>query len=109
MSRNITDIDDKINARAAERAATLRKNVPILDVLAEITEETYGVYRQDVMALGCLEPTLMPRATKFVVQMIRVIRDLIAAGNAYEAEGHVLFDVSPSPTTASSRAARWTT
>jgi len=52
--RNITDIDDKINARAAERAKTDKRNVPILDVLREITEATYGVYRADVVALGCL-------------------------------------------------------
>src|SRR5664279_529699 len=46
--RNITDIDDKINTRAAERAATDARNVPILDVLREITEVTYGVYQEDV-------------------------------------------------------------
>jgi cysteinyl-tRNA synthetase len=91
--RNITDIDDKINARAAERAAKDNRNVPILDVLREITEETYGVYKKDVVALGCLEPTYMPRATEHVVQMIAMIENLIVAGYAYAAEGHVLFRV----------------
>ena len=76
--RNITDIDDKINARAAERARG--RNVPILDVLREITEATYGVYREDVIALGCLEPTSMPRATENVPAMIAMTRTLIDAG-----------------------------
>src|SRR5215475_10620984 len=62
--RNITDIDDKINARAAERAASDQRNVPILQVLREITEATYGVYKEDVAALGCLSPSVMPRATE---------------------------------------------
>src|ERR1700761_6650807 len=89
--RNITDIDDKINARAAERAAADKRNVPILQVLREITEATYGVYRDDVHALGCLPPTYMPRATEHVTQMIAMTQSLILAGYAYAAEGHVLF------------------
>ncbi len=91
--RNITDIDDKINARAAERAATDKRNVPILQVLREITEQTYAVYRDDVTALGCLPPTHMPRATEYVAPMIAMTQALIAAGFAYAAEGHVLFRV----------------
>ncbi len=90
-ARNITDIDDKINARAAERAKG--RNVPILDVLREITEATYGVYLNDVAALGNLPPTYMPRATEHVPQMIAMIQTLIDRGHAYPAEGHVLFDV----------------
>jgi cysteinyl-tRNA synthetase len=89
--RNITDIDDKINARAQERA--LGRNAPILDVLRELTEETYGIYREDVAALNCLEPTFMPRATENVPQMIAMTERLIAEGCAYAAEGHVLFRV----------------
>jgi cysteinyl-tRNA synthetase len=91
--RNITDIDDKINARAAERAATDARNIPILDVLREITEATYGVYKEDVRALGCLPPTHMPRATEYVAPMIAMTKALIAAGFAYAAQGHVLFRV----------------
>ncbi|MBS0470995.1 MAG: cysteine--tRNA ligase [Proteobacteria bacterium] len=91
--RNITDIDDKINARAAERAAKDGRNVPILQVLREITEATYGVYREDVTALNCLQPTYMPRATEHVTQMIAMTQNLIVAGYAYAAEGHVLFRV----------------
>jgi cysteinyl-tRNA synthetase len=91
--RNITDIDDKINARAAERAAADKRNLPILDVLREITDVTYGVYREDVVALNCLEPTYMPRATEHVAQMIAMTQRLIDAGYAYAAEGHVLFRV----------------
>jgi cysteinyl-tRNA synthetase len=93
--RNITDIDDKINARAKERLGG--RNIPILDVVRELTDETGRVYREDVAALGCLPPTHAPRATEFVPQMIAMIKTLIAAGHAYPAEGHVLFDVSSKP------------
>jgi cysteinyl-tRNA synthetase len=89
--RNITDIDDKINARALEKRGD--RNVPILDVVRELTEQTYGVYREDVTALGCLQPTTMPRATDYVPQMIAMTQALVDAGYAYPAEGHVLFDV----------------
>jgi cysteinyl-tRNA synthetase len=88
--RNITDIDDKINARALER----RGNRDILTALRELTEDTQSVYLQDVSALGNLPPTYTPRATEHVAQMITMIARLIAAGHAYVAEGHVLFDVS---------------
>jgi cysteinyl-tRNA synthetase len=93
--RNVTDIDDKINARAKERLAG--RNMPILDVVRELTDETGRVYREDVAALGCLPPTGAPRATEFVADMIAMIEKLIAAGHAYVAEGHVLFDVSSKP------------
>ncbi|MBV9540082.1 MAG: cysteine--tRNA ligase, partial [Alphaproteobacteria bacterium] len=83
----------KINARAAERAKADKRNVPILDVLRELTEGTYRVYRDDVSSLGCLEPTHMPRATEYVQQMIAMTQNLIVAGYAYAAEGHVLFRV----------------
>ena len=59
--RNITDIDDKINARALERAQG--RNMPILDVVREITEETGRIYNEDVAALGNLPPSVTPRAT----------------------------------------------
>jgi cysteinyl-tRNA synthetase len=91
--RNVTDVDDKINARAAERGVSIR----------DLTEETYRNFKVDVAALGCLEPTVEPRATEYVVQpaaridMIRMIERLIANGNAYVAEGHVLFAVSTMP------------
>ncbi|RTL89937.1 MAG: cysteine--tRNA ligase [Hyphomicrobiales bacterium] len=85
--RNITDVDDKINARAAERGITIR----------ELTEETNRVFQEDVRALGCLEPTEQPRATEHIPQMIAIIEKLIAAGHAYAADGHVLFDVPSMP------------
>ncbi len=91
--RNITDVDDKINARAAERGISIR----------ELTEETYRNFQEDVRALGCLPPTVEPRATEYVskpdapIDMIRMIERLIANGNAYAAEGHVLFSVSSMP------------
>jgi len=82
--RNITDVDDKINARAAERGISIR----------ELTEETARIYNEDVAALGNLLPTVAPRATDHIAQMIRIIEQLIVAGHAYAADGHVLFDVS---------------
>jgi cysteinyl-tRNA synthetase len=85
--RNITDVDDKINARAAERGISIR----------ELTEETNKVFQEDVKALGCLEPTMQPRATEHVAQMIAIIERLIASGHAYAADGHVLFDVPSMP------------
>jgi cysteinyl-tRNA synthetase len=96
--RNITDIDDKINARASEMRGT--RNVPVLDVMRELTEETTRVYFEDVAALGNLLPTHTPRATEFVHRsdttqdMIRLIEKLIASKHAYIADGHVLFDVT---------------
>jgi cysteinyl-tRNA synthetase len=85
--RNITDVDDKINARAAERGISIR----------ELTEDTARIYNEDVAALGCLPPTVSPRATEHIPQMITMIEQLIASGNAYAADGHVLFDVSSKP------------
>ncbi|WP_323782645.1 cysteine--tRNA ligase [Thalassovita sp.] len=81
--RNFTDVDDKINARAAESGRSI----------AEITAETTGWYLDDMAALGALEPTQMPRATAYIGAMIAMIEDLIAKGHAYAAEGHVLFSV----------------
>jgi cysteinyl-tRNA synthetase len=82
--RNITDIDDKINARAASEGVSIR----------ELTEKTAQQYHEDVAALGCLAPSHEPRATENIPAMIAMIGDLIAAGYAYAADGHVLFDVS---------------
>ena len=81
--RNFTDVDDKINARAAETGRPIR----------DITDETIGWYHADMDALGALRPTQEPRATEFIGAMVHMIEGLIASGHAYEAEGHVLFDV----------------
>ncbi len=81
--RNITDVDDKINARAVERGITIR----------ELTETTYANFREDVRALGCLPPTVEPRATEHIEEMKVLIERLVAGGHAYVAEGHVLFGV----------------
>ena len=88
--RNVTDIDDKIIARAKET----RGDRAILDAVRELTEETGRIYREDVSALGCLLPSHEPRATEYVPRMIAVIEKLIGTGHAYVADGHVLFDVS---------------
>ena len=82
--RNVTDVDDKINARAAERG------VPI----GQVTEETYRNFREDVAALGCLEPTVEPRATQHIGAMKDLIERLVKTGCAYVAEDHVLFHVA---------------
>jgi cysteinyl-tRNA synthetase len=82
--RNVTDVDDKINARAAE------ENIPI----RELTERTLDQFHKDISSLGVLAPTFEPRATETIPEMITIIERLIAAGCAYEAQDHVLFDVS---------------
>ncbi len=81
--RNITDVDDKINARAAERGISIRS----------LTEETARIFHEDVAALGCMKPDVEPRATEHIAEMITIIEKLIAADHAYAAEGHVLFSV----------------
>src|SRR5687767_10585935 len=82
--RNVTDVDDKINARAAE------ENVPI----RELTERTLNQFHDDTAVLGVLQPTFEPRATESIPEMIAIIEKLLARGCAYVAEGHVLFDVA---------------
>jgi cysteinyl-tRNA synthetase len=86
-ARNITDIDDKIIARAAE------DNVAI----DELTGRTARQFQEDVAALGCLPPTIEPRATRHVGDMIAMIGRLVERGCAYAAEGHVLFHVPAMP------------
>jgi len=81
--RNFTDVDDKINARAAASGRSI----------GEITEETIKWYHEDMEALGTLRPTKEPRATDWIGAMVEMIEGLIASGHAYAAEGHVLFRV----------------
>ncbi|MBP0481048.1 cysteine--tRNA ligase [Sagittula salina] len=81
--RNFTDVDDKINARAAESGRSI----------AEITAETTQWYLDDMGAVGVQEPDHMPRATGYIGEMIAMIEVLVGKGHAYEAEGHVLFAV----------------
>jgi cysteinyl-tRNA synthetase len=85
--RNITDVDDKINARAAEEGVSIR----------ELTERTAKQFHADIKALGVLPPTVEPRATDHIEEMKALIEALIANGNAYAAEGHVLFHVPSMP------------
>jgi len=87
--RNITDVDDKINARARDAYPDL----PLNEAIRKVTEATARQFHEDVAALGCLPPTVEPRATETIPEMIAIIEALIARGHAYEAEGHVLFDV----------------
>src|SRR5690606_36112512 len=83
-ARNITDVDDKINAAAAELG------VPI----SAITGRFAAAYREDMAALGVAPPDLEPEATAHIPQIVSMIERLIAAGHAYAAECHLLFSVS---------------
>lgn len=85
--RNITDVDDKINAAAAKRGESI----------ADITQRTTAAYHQDMGALGVLLPDVEPRATHHIQDMIEMIQKLIGKGHAYEVEGHVLFKVASFP------------
>jgi cysteinyl-tRNA synthetase len=98
--RNITDVDDKINARAARDFPGL----PLNEAIRKVTDKTEQQFHADVDALGCLSPTVEPRATDFVlpradgkVDMVTLIKQLIARGYAYEAAGEVLFDTTSMP------------
>lgn len=97
-ARNVTDVDDKINARAAERGISIR----------ELTDGTLAAFHDDIRALGVLMPEdvnvagerprfVEPRATDHIAEMIAIIEGLVAAGHAYVASGHVLFDVPAMP------------
>jgi cysteinyl-tRNA synthetase len=92
-ARNITDVDDKINARAAEEYPDL----PLNEAIAKVTEKTEKQFHEDIAALGVLEPTVEPRATQSIPEMRVLIETLIAKGHAYVADSHVLFDVASMP------------
>ena len=85
--RNITDVDDKINARAAESGEDIRA----------LTKRTAKQFHEDMAALNTLPPDVEPRATDHIAEMIAMIEELIANGHAYAADGHVLFDVPSMP------------
>jgi cysteinyl-tRNA synthetase len=85
--RNITDVEDKINAAAAARGETI----------GELTQRTAAAFHDDMAALANLPPNIEPRATEHIPQMIGMIATLIAGGFAYEAEGHVLFSIAAMP------------
>jgi cysteinyl-tRNA synthetase len=91
--RNITDVDDKINARAAEEYPGL----PLNEAIRKVTEKTDKQFHDDVAALGCLPPTFEPRATEHINEMRALIGRLVASGNAYVAEDNVLFSVASDP------------
>ncbi|BEV47049.1 cysteine--tRNA ligase [Afipia carboxidovorans] len=98
--RNITDVDDKINDRALRDYPGL----PLNEAIRKVTEKTATQFRADVDALGCLQPTVEPRATDFVLprpdgktDMVSLIKTLIDRGHAYEANGEVLFDTASMP------------
>jgi cysteinyl-tRNA synthetase len=84
FARNITDVDDKINAAAKESGKPI----------GDITERFIAAYNEDMAALGVQPPDIEPRATQHIDQMISMIVSLIEKGFAYEADGHVLFEVA---------------
>ena len=85
--RNITDVDDKINAAAQTNKESIRV----------LTDRTAKAFHEDIEALGCLPPDVEPRATEYVAQMIAMIERLLASDHAYVADGHVLFAVQSDP------------
>jgi cysteinyl-tRNA synthetase len=85
--RNITDVDDKINARAAQDFPGL----PLNEAIRKVTELTEKQFHDDVDTLGCLRPTVEPRATEHIAEMRTLIEKLVQGGFAYVAEDHVLF------------------
>jgi cysteinyl-tRNA synthetase len=91
--RNITDVDDKINARAAEEYPAL----PLNEAIRKVTETTDRQFHEDVAALGCLPPSVEPRATEHIAQMRTLIERLVKSGNAYVEQNHVLFSVASMP------------
>jgi cysteinyl-tRNA synthetase len=104
--RNITDVDDKINARALRDFGPEieAKRMTLNEAIRRVTERTADQFHEDIAALGCLRPSFEPRATEFVLprddgkaDMVTLIRQLIERGHAYEANGEVLFDVASMP------------
>jgi len=85
--RNITDVDDKINERAARDFPAL----PLNEAIRKVTEQTEKQFHDDVDALGALRPTVEPRATEHIAEMRTLIERLVQGGFAYVAEDHVLF------------------
>jgi cysteinyl-tRNA synthetase len=88
--RNITDVDDKINARAAQDYPDLKLN----EAIRRVTEKTEAQFHADMAALGALDPNVEPRATEHIAQMTAMIETLVENGCAYVAEDHVLFQVA---------------
>jgi len=84
---NITDVDDKIIDSAKKNGESIES----------LTARTYAQFKADMAELGALSPTIEPRATQHIPEMIALIETLIEKGHAYEAEGHVLFNVPSMP------------
>ena len=82
-ARNITDVDDKINARALRDFPDL----PLNEAIAKVTQKTADQFHSDVAALGALPPSIEPRATDNIAQMVAIIQQLLDKGHAYVAEG----------------------
>lgn len=89
LARNVTDVDDKVIQRSLESGETI----------AELTARTHAAYQEDMAAIGCLPPTIEPKATAHIPHMIAMIQKLLDQGQAYEdGTGNVLFRTSAMPT-----------
>lgn len=86
-ARNITDVEDKIMVAADASGETID----------QVTSRTTQAFHDDMAALGALEPSVEPRATQTIPEMIEIIETLIERGHAYAADGHVLFSVPSDP------------
>ena len=95
--RNITDVDDKIKRAPPNASPSAEAGGDLNAEIRRLTEETYANFKADVAALGCLPPTVEPRATEHIDEMKALIERLVAAGHAYVAEDHVLFAVASMP------------
>ena len=82
-ARNITDIDDKIMERAVKDGTSIKA----------VSTKYAKIYQEDMRMMGALDPTIQPKATEHLPEMIKMMRKLIEDGHAYEAEGHVMFNV----------------
>jgi cysteinyl-tRNA synthetase len=91
--RNITDVDDKINDRAARDYPGLALN----EAIRKVTEQTEAQFHEDVDALGCLRPSVEPRATEHIPEMRAIVEKLVANGHAYVEQDHALFRVASDP------------
>lgn len=88
--RNITDVDDKINKIALEKYPDIDVN----DAISQLTKNIEYIFKDNAKKLNCLNPTLEPRATDHIRQMIEMIKKLIDSDKAYVSDRHVLFSIN---------------
>ena len=87
--RNITDVDDKINNIALKKYPQMNLN----ESISRLTKDIEYIFKDNAKKLNCLDPTLEPKATDHIGQMISMIEKLLEIGTAYVSDGHVIFDI----------------